>query len=165
MISVRTATRSVFTVAAALCLCAPRATAQLRIPAYTEYRADGIFGRGSTAQAGLGAVYQIGPYVRTTIDAAGGATWHDEQTRASGRIDLIARFLLDPFREAPLGLSMGGGVTVPYASGDAHVRPLLTAVLDLEGRMRHDITPAVQIGLGGGARIGVVLRTSPPRWR
>jgi len=157
--------RALFAAAAVVSFCAPRAGAQLLIPAYTEYRADGIFGRGSTAQAGLGAVYQLGPYVRTNVDAAGGATWFNERTRGSGRVDLIARFLLDPFREARFGLSMGGGVTVPYASGDAHVRPLLTAVVDVEGRMRHDITPAVQIGLGGGTRIGVVLRTSPPRWR
>jgi len=162
------ATRTMFTVFAAavsLCLCAPRVSAQLLIPAYTEYRADGIFGRGSTAQAGLGAVYQFGPYVRTNVDAAGGATWYNDRTRGSGRVDLIGRFLLDPFREARLGLSMGGGLTVPYASGDPHVRPLLTAVVDVEGRMRSDITPALQIGLGGGTRIGVVLRTSPPRWR
>jgi hypothetical protein len=150
---------------AAACIRAPRAGAQLFIPAYTEYRADGIFGRGATAQGGLGAAYLFGPYVRTSIDGAAGATWYHDETRASGRVDLIARFLLDPFREAKLGLSMGGGVTVPYASGDPHVRPLLTAVIDLEGRMRGDITPAVQVGLGGGTRIGVVLRTSPPRWR
>lgn len=148
-----------------LCAIAPRAGAQLLMPSYIEYRADGIVGRGTSAQAGLGAVYQLGVYVRTSIDAAAGATWHDAQTLASGRVDLVARFLLDPFREAPIGLSVGGGVSVPYANGDAHVRPLMTAVVDLEGRMRRDITPALQIGLGGGARIGVVLRTSAPRWR
>jgi hypothetical protein len=38
-------------------------------------------------------------------------------------------------------------------------------VADLEGRKRGAITPAIQIGLGGGARVGVVLRTSVPRWR
>jgi hypothetical protein len=143
----------------------PRLAAQLLAPSYIEYRADGIVGRGTSAQAGLGAVYQLGTYVRTSVDAAGGATWHDGATLGSGRVDVIARFLLDPFREAPLGLSVGGGVTVPYLNGDAHLRPLLTAVVDVEGRLRHDITPALQLGLGGGGRIGIVLRTSPPRWR
>ncbi len=159
------ARRQVAIAAALIVGAAARANAQLLTPTYTEYRADGIFGRGSTAQAGLGAVYQLGPYVRTSLDAAGGATWYNALTRASGRVDLIARFLLDPFREARLGLSMGGGVSVPYTDGQAHVRPVLTAVVDLEGRMRRDITPALQLGLGGGTRIGVVLRTSPPRWR
>jgi hypothetical protein len=147
------------------CAITARAGAQLLTPSYTEYRADGIVGRGTSAQAGLGAVYQLGVYVRTSIDAAAGATWHGAQTLGSGRVDLIARFLLDPFREAPIGFSVGGGLSVPYVSGDAHVRPLMTAVVDLEGRMRRDITPALQIGLGGGARIGIVLRTSTPRWR
>ena len=31
--------------------------------------------------------------------------------------------------------------------------------------MRGNITPALQVGLGGGTRIGFALRTSPPRWR
>jgi hypothetical protein len=142
-----------------------RTYAQLPTPAYGEYRADALLGRGTTAQAGLGAVFLMGTYVRTTVDAAGGATWRDDETRASGRADVIARFLLDPFREARLGLSVGGGVSVPYVSGDAHVRPFLTAVIDLEGRIRGNITPALQVGLGGGTRLGFALRTSPPRWR
>lgn len=147
-------------------LCAVSAAhAQLLAPAYGEYRGDALIGRGTSAQAALGAVFLMGTYVRTSLDVAGGATWHDNETRASGRADVIARFLLDPFREVPVGLSVGGGVSVPYVSGDAHVRPFLTAVVDVEGRMRRSITPAIQIGLGGGTRIGVVLRTSPPRWR
>src|SRR5262249_13015632 len=112
-----------------LALFASRAAAPtLPTPVYGEYRGDAIVGRGTSAQAGIGGVFLMGTYVRTTIDAAGGATWRYDQTRASGRVDAIARFLLDPFREAPLGLSLGGGVSVPYVSGDAHVRPLLTAV-------------------------------------
>jgi hypothetical protein len=146
------------------CIAMP-ARAQLPTPAYSEYRGDAIVGRGTTAQAGLGAVFLMGTYVRTTLDAAAGATWRFDQARTSGRADLIARFLLDPFREARLGLSMGGGVSVPYTSGEPHVRPFLTAVIDVEGQIYGGVTPAVQVGLGGGTRIGVVLRTSPPRWR
>ena len=152
-------------VVALSCMAPSPAGAQLFAPAYTEYRGDAIVGGGTSAQAGLGAVFLMGTYVRTTVDAAAGATWRYAETRASGRADVIARFLLDPFRESRLGFSLGGGVSVPYASGEAHVRPFLTAVVDVEGRIRGNITPAVQLGLGGGARIGIVLRTSPPRWR
>jgi hypothetical protein len=151
---------------ACLVVSASRASAQIiPAPVYGEYRGDAIVGRGTSAQAGIGGVFLMGTYVRTTIDAAGGATWRYDEARASGRVDAIARFLLDPFREARLGLSLGGGVSVPYVSGDAHVRPLLTAVIDVEGRMRGPVTPAIQVGLGGGTRIGFALRTSPPRWR
>jgi len=99
------------------------------------------------------------------IDAAGGATWRDETTRASGRVDVVGRFLLDPFRETPVGLSFGGGVSVPYVDGDPRVRPYLTVVIDVEGRIRGPVTPALQVGFGGGTRVGIVLRASRRRWR
>jgi hypothetical protein len=38
-------------------------------------------------------------------------------------------------------------------------------VIDVEGRVHGPVTPALQLGLGGGTRIGVVLRTSRARWR
>jgi hypothetical protein len=84
---------------------------------------------------------------------------------ASGRFDAIGRFLFDPFREIPFGMSLGGGLSLPYAVRDPRLRPYLTTVLDVEGRMRGSLTPALELGLGGGARIGLVLRASPGRWR
>lgn len=141
------------------------ARAQDRPSKYAEYRADAILGNGTAAQAGVGAVIPLGIYVRLGVDGAGGATWRDGETRASGRVDVIGRFLLDPFREIPIGFSLGGGVSVPYVRGDEHVRPYLATVLDIEGRFRGGITPAVQIGLGGGTRVGLVFRTATPRWR
>ena len=110
-------------------------------------------------------MFSMGSYVRLGIDAAGGATWHDGSTRASGRVDAIGRFLLDPYREMPFGLSVGGGLTLPYVDGDTRVRPYVTVVVDLEGRKRGPFTPAIQLGLGGGTRVGVALRSSPTRWR
>jgi hypothetical protein len=141
-------------------------SAQLPPPtSYAELRGDVVVGRGTAAQGGVGAVVPLGAYVRMSIDGAGGATWRDGGTKASGRVDVIGRFLLDPFREMPFGLSLGGGISVPVTQGDAHVRPYLTTVVDVEGRKRGPITPALQIGLGGGARLGVLLRMSPTRWR
>ncbi len=141
------------------------ARAQNAPPAYSEYRADAIVGRGTSAQLGIGAVFPGGVYARMSVDGAAGATWRDGGTHASGRVDVIARFLLDPFREAPVGLSVGAGLSVPYVAGDTHVRPYLTFVADIEGRRRSGLTPALQIGLGGGARVGIVLRRSVSRWR
>jgi len=45
------------------------------------------------------------------------------------------------------------------------VRPLLTAVIDLEGKRHGAYTPALQVGLGGGVRVGVALRRSPANRR
>jgi hypothetical protein len=134
-------------------------------PSYIEYRADAIVTRGTALEGGLGAVLPLGTYVRMSIDGAAGPTWRDGSVHASGRVDAISRFLLDPFREVPVGVSLGGGVSVPYVAGDKRVRPYLTVVADIEGRKHGAFTPAMQIGLGGGARIGFVLRTSPMRWR
>ncbi|MEO7084636.1 MAG: hypothetical protein ABI442_17920 [Gemmatimonadaceae bacterium] len=134
-------------------------------PAYAEFRADLIVGRGTTVQGGLGGVIPLGAYVRFSVDGAAGSTWRDGSAHASGRVDAIGRFLLDPYREMPFGVSLGGGLSLPATRGDTRVRPYLTAVLDVEGRMHGPATPALQIGLGGGARLGVVLRMSPGRWR
>jgi len=134
-------------------------------PSYAEYRLDAIIARAPSLHAGVGAVFPLGTYVRFGIDAAAGATFRDGSSRASGRTDAIGRFLLDPFREEPIGVSLGGGLSVPYVDGDKRVRPYLTAVVDIEGRRRGAVTPAMQLGLGGGARVGVILRMSHPRWR
>ena len=132
---------------------------------YGEFRVDAIGGDGLTTHVGVGAAIPLGIYVRLGLDAAGGSTWHDGAANASGRVDAIGRFLLDPFREAPIALSLGGGVSVPYVDGQQHLRAYLTAVVDVEGRKRGRFTPALQLGLGGGWRAGVVLRASPARWR
>jgi hypothetical protein len=138
---------------------------QLPTHPYAEYRADAIIARGTSAQAGLGVVVPLGLYVRMNVDAAGGATWRYGQTFGSGRIDAIARFLLDPFRETRIGFSVGGGASVPIGNAEPSQPPYLTAVVDIEGRRGHGLTPALQIGLGGGTRIGFVLRQSPLQWR
>ena len=140
-------------------------TQSLIPPLYPEFRADAIVARETAAQVGAGVVVPLGIYVRFSVDAAGGVTFADNTSRASGRVDAIGRFLLDPFRETPVAVSFGGGLSVPYVDGQSHVRPYLTAVLDIEGRKRGAVTPALQIGLGGGARVGIVLRASQPRWR
>jgi hypothetical protein len=142
-----------------------RAAAQDAPPAYVEYRADAIINRGVAAQGGLGIVLPLGMYVRLGIDGAAGVTHIDGAMRGSGRVDAIGRFLLDPFREVPVAVSVGGGVSVPYVNDGTRTRPYATVVVDVEGRRKRGMTPAVQVGLGGGARIGVVIRASPLRWR
>jgi hypothetical protein len=154
---------SAFVVIAAV----PSIACAQRIPMYPEFRWDMILGNGTAVQGGGGVVIPAGIYVRTSVDGGAGVTWRGCTPRGSGRVDVISRFLLDPFRETRFGLSLGGGVSVPYASGgrDAHVNPYLTAVIDIEGRLHNGFTPAVQVGLGGGTRIGIVLRRSPQNWR
>jgi hypothetical protein len=151
--------------AMSILVAAARLDAQLPRPRpYPEFRADALFGGGTTAQAGAGVAIPLGVYVRLGVDGAAGAMWDHDRTRATERVDAVARFLLDPFREVPVGLSMGGGASLRYVDGD-RVRPYLVAVIDVEGRRRGAFTPAVQVGLGGGTRVSLLLRRSFPEWR
>lgn len=138
--------------------------ASLIPPPYAEYRVDAISARDFTAQAGAGVNVPMGIYVRLGLIGSVGATGASGDYSLSGRTDAIARFLFDPLREMPWALSLGGGVSVPYEKG-TRVRPLLTAVIDLEGRQHGSFTPALQVGLGGGLRVGLALRGSPANRR
>jgi hypothetical protein len=72
-------------------------------------------------------------------------------------VDAVARFLLDPFAEHRWGPYAGGGVSVRF---DAHERgrSYLLLLLGIEGAPGPGIVPAVELGVGGGWRAGVVLR-------
>jgi hypothetical protein len=136
----------------ARCCAGPARTG--RSPA-AEHRADGSYhGRGRRPPAcdSVGSTFGSASMVPRARHGATGGAW-------SGPDATPAR----PFRETPIGLSLGGGVSVPYVRGDTHLRPYLATVIDIEGHMRGRVTPAVQIGLGGGTRVGFVLRTSPSR--
>ncbi len=80
-------------------------------------------------------------------------------------MDVIGRFLLDPFQQMRWGLSVGGGLSVLAARGD-RLRPVLAVAADLERRRTSPgIAPAFQLGLGGGVRAGMALRWGTVRTR
>lgn len=126
-----------------------------------ELRVDVLGGRGTSVQAGAGIQIPAGAYVRVGVIGGVGArasSGSSGSSGAQGRVDVLARFLIDPFRQSRWGLSGGGGVSLRAASGD-RVRPHLLLALDLEGpRSSQGFSPAVQVGLGGGVRAGVGLR-------
>lgn len=127
-----------------------------------ELRADVIRLNGSFGgEFGGGVQIPLGYYTRIGITAAGGAV----QPHTTGRLDLIARFLFDPFLQQRWGLSAGGGISLRARSGD-HVRPYLLTVIDLEGpHTAAGVAPALQLGLGGGLRLGGALRWGAARNR
>lgn len=126
-----------------------------------EARIDYLAGNPDAVHGGLGLNVPVGTYLRVELVGAGGVGWNDGRTGGSGRADLLARFSVDPFRERRWGLSAGGGLSIRYEalpmSGDRW-RALVAVVLDLEGGLMSSVTPAIQLGLGGGARVGVILR-------
>jgi len=124
-----------------------------------EGRLDGLFARTSGVEAGLGLTVPAGLYVRPGLVAGIGAGSHGVE----GRTDLIARFSLDPFRQSRWAPYAGGGVSGRYRSeedGGSHAYLLI--YLGLEGPLPIGRTsgwvPAFELGLGGGARLGVIFR-------
>jgi hypothetical protein len=133
-------------------------------PVRAEARIDAIFARATLLHAGLGVGFRTGYNVRTHFVGAGGFAFKDGATEPSARADATLRLLLDPFGENPFGLSIGGGLTLLYDGFD-DTRALGMIVVGLEGAPRAPIVWAVEVGLGGGARVGVVLRPRAQRYR
>ena len=135
---------------------------QRAIPVVPELRADVIASdRATSLEGAVGVEIPFGPYVRVgLLGGAGASRERTGSSQAVGRVDLLGRFLLDPFRQSRLGFSAGAGVSLRAESGD-RVRPQLLLVLELEGRRASNgISPSFQLGLGGGVRAGLGLRWS-----
>ena len=140
---------------------APASAQRPSIPIVPELRVDVIGVNPTSVQGAVGVEIPAGYYVRVGLIAgAGGTIDADGVARAAGRVDLLARFLLDPFRQSRWGFSAGGGVSL-LADPGTNVRPELLVAIDLEGRRsRSGFTPSLQVGLGGGVRGGIGLRWS-----
>jgi hypothetical protein len=115
-----------------------------------EIRGD-VLGPRPTYTAGAGLVVPFGYYVRGSADVSFGGQPMGDSTRVEWRGDMLARFLFDPFREQRWGVSVGGGLSLRR-------RLYLAMVADLEGQPVAGWVPAIQVGVSGGWRAGVVLR-------
>ena len=125
----------------------------------TEWRIDGLFARTSGVEVGLGLSVPTGIYVRNGLIGGIGVGRHGVE----GRTDLLSRFSLDPFRQSRWALYGGGGISGRYRSReDGGSRAYLLVFLGLEGPLRAGQrigwVPAFEVGLGGGARVGIILR-------
>lgn len=146
--------------AMAACSIPLTASAQVRqMPVQSEYRLDAIVAHTTGVEAGVGLSVPVGLYVRTGIVGGIGAGAHG----AEGRTDLFSRFSLDPFRQSRWAPYAGGGISGRYRSArDGGSRAYLLIFLGVEGPLAagrtSGIVPALEIGLGGGARFSVILR-------
>jgi hypothetical protein len=122
-----------------------------------EARADGVVAAKTGAQVGVGVNVPAGYYLRLGLTTAAGPVWQGARTTVSGRVDLAARYLLDPFREVRWSFYGGTGLTTRWDES-ARWRGYLLFLAGIEGPEHRGWTPAIEVGLGGGARLGVVLR-------
>ena len=120
-------------------------------------RVDAFIARVDAIHVGAGLTRDLGSYVRLDGALAGGVARAGDDTGASGRAELVGRFLLDPFRQSRWGFYAGGGLIARSDDGDdvrGYFTLLFGAELPVEGRM----LPALELGIGGGTRVGLVVR-------
>lgn len=111
--------------------------------------------------AGVGVNLRAGWYARVGVAATAavvraGAGWAGAQ-----RVEVASRFLFDPFAERPHGVYAGAGVAARRGPG-GEVRGDVLLLLGVEGRAAGRAVPALEVALGGGARVGLVLRAKRP---
>lgn len=121
-----------------------------------EARADALFGPPGSGQLGAGVNIPAGTYLRLDGSVAAGEAQRAGRMVSVARTDLVTRYILDPFRELRWGPYAGAGVSV--RRDDAHSRVYLLALAGIEGPVHAGWRTAVEIGLGGGFRAGIVLR-------
>jgi hypothetical protein len=120
-----------------------------------ELRMDVLRSHPASVQPGVALNSPLGNYVRATVGAGVAATGRDPAVADWGRVDLLARVVLDPFHQQRWGLSFGGGLTIWR-------RTRLAALMDLEGPEMAGWRPAIQVGVSGGFRGGLGFRRSVP---
>jgi len=128
-------------------------------------RADAILARDAGAQVAMGVVAAAAYNLRLGIDVGvGGVRRQAGGVEGTGRVDLLARWLSDPFRQAKRALHAGGGIGVLFEEGAAP-RPVAIVTVGIEGTSDGAWVPGVEVGLGGGVRVGFTLRRAPARQR
>ena len=125
----------------------------------SEVRVDAIFARTAGVEAAYGLTVPAGIYMRSGLVAGIGAGLHGVE----GRTDFISRFSFDPFRQSRWAPYAGAGLSGRYRSKrDGGSRAYVLVFLGVEGPLplgeRSGWVPALEVGLGGGARVGVILR-------
>ena len=122
-----------------------------------EARADFIGARAAAAHVGVGVSVAPSTYVRLGIIGAAGQAWRNGESSAAGRIDALVRFVVDPFRESRWAPYAAGGLGALY-DGSQKWRGVIVGVIGIEGPATGHVVPAIEVGFGGGARVGFALR-------
>ena len=156
------------TLALTLALAAPSAGAQEAVSALPQWEGHlvSVLSPDAGVLGGLGVNLRAGWYARVGLAASAGAVRAGDAWVGRQRLDGTARFLFDPFAERARGFYAGAGIGVERRD-DGSTRGLLLGVVGLEGATRRQVgvrttvprfVPAVELTLGGGARLGIVLR-------
>jgi hypothetical protein len=122
-----------------------------------ELRADYIGARAAAAHLGVGLNVPATTYVRVGLVAALGQAWSGGDATIAGRVDGLVRFVVDPLRESRWAPYAAGGIGGIY-DGSEKWRGVLVGALGAEGPVSGRVVPAIEVGFGGGVRVGVAFR-------
>lgn len=143
-----------------LALGAPAAGAQAVQQRFqSEGRIDAIVSQHTSVHAGFGMSVPAGIYVRAGLVLGAGIGRYG----LDGRADLIGRFSFDPLRQSRWAPYGGGGLSARFNStAEGGAKGYLLFFLGVEGPVPFGRTsgwvPAVEAGLGGGGRFGIIVR-------
>lgn len=112
--------------------------------------------------AGVGANVPAGWYARVAARAAAGRTLADGG--AVGRLELVGRFLLDPFAEMRAAPYLTGGIATSWRERNRVETSLLVGV-GVDFVRRGGWTPAVEVVAARGMRVTVAVRRARTRGR
>jgi hypothetical protein len=123
-------------------------------------RLDLLGGNPTALQAGAGIAFPFSNYF--SLGAAVGAGI--SKTGFSARLDGFGQFSLDPYHQLEWEPYIGGGVTVRGDGGGPGTRTYLLGFIGANGPSTGSIAPGVELGFGGGVRLGVTMRfTGSPK--
>jgi hypothetical protein len=122
-------------------------------------RADVLAGSATAVHASAGAAAALGTYLRLDASVGAGPEFDHGETRATVHGELLARFVLDPFRASGRGVHAAGGLA--WWSRSPHA--VLVALVGVEGRPRSGWAPSIEVGLGRGVRVGLAARRAGRR--
>jgi len=130
-----------------------------------ELRADAIVAHATAAQLGAGAFYALTGNFWLGADLAGGIVVGDDRRgRASARADVEGRIHFDTGLSPRWMPYLLGGIS-ERVGGRARGMLYALAGIGVQGPTTHRVVPAVELGLGGGVRVGVVLQPGTSRGR
>ena len=116
----------------------------------TEVRVEAVATGPRRLEAGIGASARASPYLRAGVSGAR-EVWGRGNGSSLWRSEGMVRFTMDPLAEQRWGAALGAGLG--YRG-----RAYLLAFAELEGPKASGMRPALQLALGGGVRLGILLR-------
>lgn len=129
--------------------------AQVAPPRF-EVRSDIVSAAGGSLHLGAGFDAPLGLYVRGGLVASHAAVRWRSSDAAQARLDGVLSFHLDPFREEPRGLYGFAGVGAVLRDGEW--LPVMVVGAGVEFHTSRRRSWSVEGGLGGGWRLGAILR-------